>query len=105
MIKFKYEDKDYLLEFDRSTVEMLEKMGFSLQEYTNNIATMQPLLFRAAFFKNHRFEKNLNYDKMWDTVKQKGKLAGALLDMVAETYQTLMANDETSEGNDNWEVM
>ena len=105
MIKLKYEDKEYLLEFDRSTVEMLEKTGFSLQKYTDSIATMQPLLFRAAFFKHHKFEKGIDYDKIWDSVKQKGKLAGALLDMVGETYQTLMTNDETAEGNDNWEVI
>ena len=103
MIKYKYEGQEYLLEFDRASVEMLEKAGFSLQEFSKQIATMQPLLFRGAFFKNHKFTKGLNYDKMWDEVKNKKGLTNALIEMVAETYQSLM--DEDSEGNENWEVI
>lgn len=105
MIKLKYEGQEYQLEFDRASVELLEKMGFSLQSFTDNIATMQPLLFRAAFFKHHRFVKNLDYEKMWDSVKQKRKLIDALTNMVAETYQTLMVDEEVEEGNDIWEVI
>ena len=103
MIKYKYEGQEYLLEFDRASVEMLEKTGFSLQDFSKQIATMQPLLFSGAFFKNHKFDKGLNYDKMWDEAKNKKGLTNALLEMVAETYQTLM--DEDSEGNENWEVI
>lgn len=104
MIKFKYEDKEYHLDYDRASVEMLEKTGFSIQNFTNQIATMQPLLFRGAFFKNHKFVSNLDYDKMWDSVKNKKSLTNALLDMVAITYQSLMSED-ADEGNDNWEVI
>ena len=103
MIKYKYEDKEFLLEFDRASVEFLEKTGFSLTEFSSKIATMQPLLFRGAFVKNYKFEKGLNYDKMWDSVKNKQGLTNALLEMVAETYQSLMADNE--EGNENWEVI
>ena len=42
-------------------------------------------------------------DKMWDEVKNKKGLTNALIEMVAETYQSLM--DEDSEGNENWEVI
>lgn len=105
MIKLKYEGQEYQLEFDRATVELLEKMGFSLQGFTENIATMQPLLFRAAFFKHHRYTKDLNYEKMWNSVKQKKKLIDALINMVAETYQTLMVDEDVEEGNDIWEVI
>jgi len=104
MIKYKYEGNEYLLEFDRASVELLEKMGFNLNDFSGKFATMQPMLFRAAFIKNHKFEKGLNYDKMWAEVKDKQGLINALIDMVAETYQTLMG-DENNEGNANWEVM
>ena len=105
MIKYKYEGNEYLLDFDRASVEMLEKTGFSIQDFSRQIATMQPLLFRGAFFKNHKFAKGLDYNKMWDEVKNKKGLTNALLDMVAETYQTLMADEEEQEGNENWEVI
>lgn len=103
MVKFKYEDKEYLLEFDRASVEVLEKMGFRLNDFTDKFATMQPLLLRGAFIKNHKYEKGLNYDKMWAAVKNQEGLVNALLNMVADTYQTLMNNDD--EGNENWEVI
>lgn len=102
MIKYKYEDKEYLLEFDRASVEFLEKSGFNFEEYTKKIATMQPLVFRAAFLKHHKFDKGLNYDKMWEAVGNKKGLINALIEMVAETYQTIIGSDE---GNENWEVM
>lgn len=105
MIKYKYNGQEYILEFDRASVEILEKTGFSMGTFTDHIATMQPLLFRGAFFKNHKFAKNLDYEKMWDEVKNKKKFTNALLDMVAETYQTLMSDEETDEGNENWEVV
>lgn len=101
MIKYKYEDKEYLLEFDRASVEFLEKTGFNLQEFSSKVATMQPLLFRGAFLKNYKYEKGLNYDKMWAAVGNKQGLTNALLEMVAETYYSLMDD----EGNENWEVV
>lgn len=101
MVKLKYENKEYLLEFDRASVELLEKTGFSLMEYSSKMASMQPLLFRAAFYKNHKFDK-INYDKIWEETKNKKGLTNALLEMVSETYQSLMDSDE---GNENWEVI
>lgn len=108
MIKFKYNDKEFMLDFDRASVEFLERSGFSLTEYTGHIATMQPILFRGSFIKNHKFERNLDYNKMWDSIKNKKKFQEALLDMVAETYQSLMGGNEENEdneGNENWEVI
>lgn len=104
MIKYKYEGKEYLLEYDRASVEIIEKLGFKISEYTNNMATMQPILFSGAFFKHHRAER-LDYDKMWESVVNKRGLTNALLDMVATTYQTLLGKEEEQEGNENWEVM
>lgn len=105
MIKFNYEGQEFHLEFDRASVELLERTGFSLTEFSGHLATMQPLLFRGAFFKNHRFVKNLDYDKMWESVKKKRQLINALADEVAKTYETLMTDEETDEGNDIWEVI
>lgn len=105
MIKFRYEGQEFLLDFDRASVELLEKSGFVFNSYTEHIATMQPILFRGAFFKNHKFAKGLKYDEMWASIKNKKAFQNALLEMVAETYQTLMADEEEQEGNENWEVI
>lgn len=102
MIKLKYEGQEYLLEFDRASVEILERLGFNINEYTDKMATMQPILFRGAFYKNHKFEKNIDYEKIWENVGNKKGLMKALLDMVGATYQTLMSDNG---GNQNWEVI
>jgi hypothetical protein len=102
MIRIKTkEGKEYVLEFDRDSVAYLEKLGFSLDKYSEQPMTMMPLLFRAAFFKNHKFEKNTVIDELYNNIKNRNKLISALVDMVGESYQSLV---EDNSGNVDWEM-
>ena len=102
MIRIKTkEGKEYVLEFDRDSVAYLEKLGFSLDKYSEQPMTMMPLLFRAAFFKNHKFEKNTVIDELYNNIKNRNKLISALVDMVGERYQSLV---EDNSGNVDWEM-
>ena len=104
MIKIKTkEGSEDTLEFDRDSITYLEKLGFSLNLYSQQPMTMMPILFKAAFFKNHRFEKQSTIDKIYDDIKNRNKLMGALVDMVGDSYQSLVADSE--EGNADWEIM
>lgn len=104
MIKIKTkEGNEYTLDFDRDSITYLEKLGFSLNLYSQQPMTMMPILFKAAFFKNHRFEKQSVIDKLYDGIKNRNKLMGALVDMVGDSYQSLVADSD--EGNADWEIM
>lgn len=103
MIKIKTkEGKEYVLEFDRDSVTYLERLGFSLDKYSEQPMTMMPLLFKAAFFKNHKFEKQSTIDDIYDNIKNRNKLMNALVNMVGESYQSLVENND--EGNADWEM-
>lgn len=104
MIKIKTKNGDeYVLEFDRDSVTYLEKLGFSLELYSKQPMTMMPLLFRGAFFKNHKFVKQTVIDDLYDDIKNRNKLMNALVEMVGDSYQSLVADD--NQGNADWEIM
>ena len=103
MIKLKANGKEYILEYDRETITILEKSGFGLDKYSNQPMTMRPLLFKCAFYKHHRFMKEQEKEEIYDNLKNRNKLMNALVDMVAEAYESLIKDDE--EGNADWEIV
>lgn len=103
MIRIKTkEGKEYVLEFDRDSVTYLERLGFSLDKYSEQPMTMMPLLFKAAFFKNHKFEKQAAIDDIYNNIKNRNKLMNALVSMVGDSYQSLV--EDNDEGNADWEM-
>lgn len=56
-LRFTYEGKDYTLEFNRKSVEQLEKQGFVASDITSKPMSSLPTLFAGAFLANHRFVK------------------------------------------------
>lgn len=102
MIRLKTADgNEYHLEFDRDSITFLEKQGFALNKYSEQPMTQMPLLFRGAFYKNHKFTKTAEIDKIFDQIKDKDKLMTALVEMAGESYETLVKGN--NEGNVEWE--
>ena len=102
MIKLKTkEGTEYQLEYDRASITYLEKIGFSLENYSKQPMTQMPLLFKGAFIKNHRFVKEDEINKIFDNIKGKDKLMAALVEMVGESYEALVKDND--EGNVEWE--
>ncbi len=104
-IAIKYEKETYELEFNRNAVRMMEGQGFNVDALTSQPVTMIPLLFYGAFAKNHTGIKRNLVDKIYDSLSNKQALIGALVEMYAETVNTLMEGSPETEGNAVWEVV
>lgn len=96
---------EYILEYNRLSVQQIERMGFSLEDVTKKPMTMFPLMFRGAFLANCRFVKEKEITELYDGMKNKEKLHNALMNMISECYETLTESDENSEGNIDWEIV
>ncbi len=103
-INFTYEKKDYSLEFNRQSVRVLEGQGFVLDEVTTKPMTMVPMLFYGAFMKNHRGIKRNLVDEIYDSMKDKTGIIHALIELYAETLNSL-TDDNDDEGNVSWAVV
>lgn len=101
-IKFTYNDKKYILEFNRKSVETMEKQGFSLSDISGKPMSVLPQLFAGAFLANHKFEKREIIDKIFGSMKNREELFTTLVDMYNEPIVALMAEPENDEGNVEW---
>ena len=99
-INFDYNGKHYCLEYNREAVKRMEAAGFKPGESGTTPLIELDMLWAGAFYKNHRRESSNVIEKLLDKMKDKEKLLEALRGMVAETYNSLM--DENDEGNVEW---
>ena len=99
-IVLNYEKKEYVLEYNRQSVKIMEGQGFNLDEVTAKPMTMIPMLFSGAFIKNCKGTKRSVIDDIYDGIGDKSGLLEALMGMYAETLSTL--TEDASEGNVTW---
>ena len=99
-IVLNHENKEYVLEYNRQSVKMMESQGFVLDEIASKPMTMIPLLFSGAFIKNCRGTKRNIIDEIYGGIGDKNALLEALMEMYAETLSTL--TDSVDEGNVTW---
>ena len=102
-IVLKHNNKEYVLEYNRQSVKMIEGQGFVLDEIATKPVTMIPLLFQGAFIKNCKGVKRAVIDEIYDGIGNKSDLMNVLLEMYAETLSSL--TDDTEEGNVTWEMV
>lgn len=94
--------KVYTLEFNRKSIEMMERQGFILDELTDKPATMLPMLFRGAFLMHHPTVRRDVVDALYDAISNKTALIEKLSDMYSEPLLTLISDSEADEGNVEW---
>lgn len=100
-----YQNRDYVLEFSRTTAAQIESQGFVLDQVGEKPSIMIPLLVYGAFMKNNRGIKRALVDEIYENLVNKigddGKdgFIGVLSEMYAETVSTLMENKPADEGN------
>ena len=104
MIKLNYSGKEYVLEYDKDSIITLERLGFTLEKLSEQPMTMFPLVFRGAFYKNHKTAKQEDIDAIFKNLKKRNELVSALIRMINEQYEKLMS-DNDNEGNLNWEIV
>lgn len=99
------EGKEYILEYNRQSIQQIERIGFSLEDVGKKPMTMFPLMFRGAFLANHKYVKEKEINELYEKMGKKDELHSALMNMINECYETLMDNEEESEGNVGWEIV
>ena len=103
-ITITYKKQDYVLEYSRNAVKQMEQQGFVLDKIAEQPMTMVPMLVYGAFVKNNKGTKRALVDEIYDHVADKigdgdNGFIHALLEMYAETVNTLTDNDDVDEGN------
>ena len=103
-INFEFEGKEYILEFTRKSIELMEKQGFIASEITEKPMLTLPTLFAGAFLAHHKFVKRDVVDRIFDKMTNKQELIGKLAEMYNEPIMALMDEPDGDEGNVNWEA-
>ena len=101
-LKFTYQDKEYVLEYTRKSVEMMEKKGFVASDIESKPATVLPALFAGAFLANHRYVKPEVIEEIYSKLTNKQELIGKLAEMYNEPIMALIDEPKESEGNLDW---
>ena len=103
-IRFKYNDEEYTLEYSRATAQQIEKAGFSVDQVQSQPNIQIPLLIQGAFLCHHRRIKEDVLNSIVKKLGSKEELIAKLVEMYADTTQTLFDEPEEKEGNLNWEA-
>ncbi len=103
-ITITYQNTDYVLEFSRNSVKQMEQQGFVLDKISEQPMTMVPLLVYGAFTKNNKGIKRSLVDEIYEHIFDKigdgdNGFIHALLEMYAETVNTLTDTEPVDEGN------
>ena len=104
-INVSYKDKEYTLEFSRTTAAQIEEQGFVLDQITEKPVKMIPLLVYGAFLKHNRGIKRSLVDEIYENLVNKAGdeetqgFIAVLAEMYAETVQTLTDTKPVDEGN------
>lgn len=102
-IKLSHNGVEYILEFDRMTIKMLESAGFVLDEFMAKPMTNVDLVFSAAFIKHHKKISQETVDEIFNGCKNVKLLIGNLTSMIRDCYESLLSDDK--EGNVTWEMV
>ena len=97
-IKFKYNNTDYVLEYNRMAIKYMEKEGFNAEKFAEQPMTMVDLAFEGAFIKNHSRITKAEVQEIFSLFKDKRNLINQLIIMIQETYSTLF--DDTESDNE-----
>lgn len=103
-ITFEYEEKKYTLEFNRKSVERLERSGFVLDEISSKPLVMIPMLFHGAFYMHHKGVTQEFTSKILDDTKDVKGLVGVLVDMYSEPVMSLIDDEVDEAKNVSWAV-
>ena len=104
-INLTYNGVSYTLEYNRATVVLLENNGFKLDEFLEKPMSNIELAFTGAFVKNHPKVSQTTVDEIFANLKNKNELIKALHTMIRESYDSLLEEPESDEGNATWEVV
>jgi len=103
-IEFKYQDKDYCLEYNRAAIKLMEQQGFDFSEFKTKPMTMGDLAFQGAFIKNHKDIRMNLISEIYDNLNNKPELVNVLIQMIEETYEDLYSDNKDGK-NTEWKIV
>lgn len=104
-IRFEYKGQEYILEFTRKSIEMMERQGFVASDIVEKPMTTLPALFAGAFLAHHRNVKKELIDEIFSKMTNKEELIRKLAEMYNEPIMALMDEpDPNDKGNVKWEA-
>ena len=104
-IKLTYDGQEYVLEFNRMTIKMLENAGFEYEKFMEKPMNNVELAFTAAFMKNHPKISQTTVEAIYDSCPNKDALIGTLSRMINECYESLLNEpSEDNSGKVKWET-
>lgn len=104
-IRFEYKGQEYILEFTRKSIEMMERQGFVASDIVEKPMTTLPALFAGAFLAHHRNVKKELIDEIFSKMTNKEELIRKLAEMYNEPIIALMDEpDPSDKGNVKWEA-
>jgi hypothetical protein len=104
-INLTYKGVDYVLEYDRASVKLLEAHDFDVTSFLEKPMINIELAFAGSFIKNHKKTNQTTIDEIYKKCPDKKSLLDALIKMIQETYDALLDDPEDNEGNATWEVV
>ncbi len=104
-IEFDYEGKHYTLEYNRNSVALMERQGFTVEEFGKKPMIMLPLAFEGLFYKNHKSITREKVEEIYNKMKNKETLMKNIADMLNETYTSLQSEPTEKEGNIDWKIL
>lgn len=100
-LRFTYQEKEYVLEYTRKSVELMEAQGFKAQEINERPMTMLPKLFEGAFIANHKYVSKNVINEIFSKMGNRQELIGKLAEMYNEPIAALI-EEPADEGNVDW---
>lgn len=89
--------KEYTLEFNRKSVERLERQGFVASTISDYPLTAIPTLFFGAFYMHHPYMTKDQTDKILYDLGDVPGLLGRLATLYNEPIKALLGTDENGE--------
>lgn len=104
-IKITNNNTPYVLEYNRMAIKLMEDSGFSLQDFVKKPMTNIDLAFKGLFIKNHKQTSEKVIEEIYDKLNNKQKLIETMSSMLTECYNSLFDDNETTEGNVDWDIV
>lgn len=105
-LKLKINDKDYLLEMNRTSIKWLESNGFSIKDFEEKPVTYYDLLWQSLFISNHK-DVNANLAvKLMETYEKEHNVV-PVIKFAIDEYAAFMSAlaDTDSEKNEELEII
>lgn len=102
-LRITYDDKDYILEYNRRTVQQMEARGFNIQDIDSKPTTVLPMLFYGAFRVHHPSIRQKETDEILAHLEGREDLFTKLAEMYNTPAMELLEEPEKgAEGNASW---